>query len=323
MFTIDPHLFTEEAIAPETKAINEQIETFLKTAPSIADLGAVKVREARRAGQGVLAHEPEHEMAKWETASANGLDVPVRIFKPEGDLKGVYLHIHGGGHAIGSADAQDQTLARMAEALSFGVVSVEYRLAPENPWPAPADDCEAAGLWLVENAQQLFGTDKITVGGESAGGHLSAVTILRLKNRLGSCPFVGANLVYGVFDMSGTPKMNSWGDRNLILSGPIVKYFGDQLLPPATFADLDRKDPSLSPLYADLTDLCPALFSVGTMDPIMDDTLFMAMRWISACNPAELEIYPGGIHAFDMIPGLPIAAEFHKKVEAFLAKVVA
>ncbi|MEM7739997.1 MAG: alpha/beta hydrolase, partial [Pseudomonadota bacterium] len=112
MLTIDPYLFTEEAIAPETKAINEQIETFLKTAPSIVDLGAVKIRELRRAGQGVLANEPEHEMAKWETASANGLDVPVRIFKPEGDLKAVYLHIHGGGHAIGSADAQDQTLAK-------------------------------------------------------------------------------------------------------------------------------------------------------------------------------------------------------------------
>ncbi|MEO1658341.1 MAG: alpha/beta hydrolase [Pseudomonadota bacterium] len=323
MLTIDPHLFTEDAIAPETKAMNDQIEAFLKTAPSIIDLGAPKIRELRREGQGVLANQPEHEMAGWETAKANGLEVPVRIFKPEGDLKGIYLHIHGGGHSIGSADAQDQTLAGMAEALSFGVVSVEYRLAPEHNWPAPADDCEAAALWLVENASSLFGTDKITIGGESAGGHLAAVTIVRLKHRHSMSPFVGANLVYGVYDFSGTPSVKSWGDRNLIISKPIVDFFAEQLLPAAKFPDVDRQDPDMSPLYADLSDLCPALFSVGTMDPIMDDTLFMAPRWLAAGNKTELAVYPGGIHAFDMIPGLPIAEEFHQRVHKFLSEVVA
>ncbi|MEM6746479.1 MAG: alpha/beta hydrolase [Pseudomonadota bacterium] len=323
MITIDPYLFTEEAIAPETQAMNDQIEAFLKAAPSIIDLGAPKVRELRRAGQGVLANQPEHKIASWGTAIANGLDVPVRIFKPAGDLEGVYLHIHGGGHAIGSADAQDQTLATLAETLSFGVVSVEYRLAPENIWPAPADDCEAAALWLVENANALFGTDKVTIGGESAGGHLAAVTIVRLKHRHGMSPFSGANLVYGAYDFSGTPTLKSWGDRNLIISQTIVDYFAEQLLPAATFPDLDRKDPDMSPLYADLSGLCPALFSVGTLDPILDDTLFMAPRWLASGNKTELAIYSGGIHAFDMIPGLPLAEEFHQRVYKFLGEVVA
>ncbi|NRA29606.1 MAG: alpha/beta hydrolase [Parvularculaceae bacterium] len=319
MLTIDPALFRPEAIAPETLAVNEKIETFLQSAPSIMDLGPVLVRELRAKGEGLLAKQPEHEMARWETAKALGLEVPVRVFKPAGDLRGVYLHIHGGGHTIGTADSQDQTLAELAQRAAVGVVSVEYRLAPENPWPLPADDCEAAAVWLFENAKDLFGTDKIVVGGESAGGHLSAVTVLRLRDNH-QLAFAGANLVYGVFDCSETPSLRNWGDRNLILNTPIVRWFAEQLRSSDEAKKVDRKDPAISPLYADLTGLCPALFSVGTLDPIMDDTLFMAPRWLAAGNETELEIYPGGIHAFDMIPGLPIAAQHHERAASFVVK---
>jgi acetyl esterase/lipase len=322
MLTIDPSVFDPSSIAPETQAMNDRIEAALKEAPSIMDLGPQTVRELRRAGQGVLAIQPFHEMASWETAEALGLEVPLRIFRPEGALKGVYLHIHGGGHTIGSADSQDQMLAGMADGLGIGVVSVDYRLAPENPWPAPADDCEAAAVWLKDQAQAIFGTQKIAIGGESAGGHLSAVTILRMRDKHGF-RFAGANLVYGVYDLSGVPSLKRWGDRNLIINTPIVNWFADQLFPPSQFAGMDKKDPEVSPLYADLADLGPALFSVGTLDPILDDTLFMAPRWLSAGNKAEIEIYPGGIHAFDVIPGLPIAEAHHERVGRFLLECFA
>jgi acetyl esterase/lipase len=322
MFTIDPSVFDPASIAPETKAMNDRIETALASAPSIMELGPQTVRDLRRAGQGVLAIQPFHEMAEWQTARAGGLEVPVRIFKPDGDLKGIYLHIHGGGHTIGSADSQDQMLARMANGLGIGVVSVEYRLAPENPWPAPADDCEAAAVWLADNAKAIFGTEKIVVGGESAGGHLSAVTVLRMRDRHGYS-FAGANLVYGVYDLSGVPSLKRWGDRNLIINTPIVTWFAEQLFPPSQFPGMDQKAPAVSPLYADLRGLCPALFSVGTLDPILDDTLFMAPRWLSAGNGTEIEIYPGGIHAFDMIPGLPIAEAHHERAGRFILECFA
>ncbi|MEE4212883.1 MAG: alpha/beta hydrolase [Parvularcula sp.] len=319
MLTIDPSVFDPARIAPETQAMNDKIEAALAAAPTIMDLGPQTVRELRRSGQGVLAIQPFHEMAEWQTAEALGRQVQVRVFRPDGPLKGVYLHIHGGGHTIGSADSQDQLLAGMADRLKIGVVSVEYRLAPENPWPAPADDCETAATWLAENAKSLFGTEKVVVGGESAGGHLSAVTVLRMRDNHGY-RFAGANLVYGVYDLTGTPSVKRWGERNLIINTPIVNWFADQLFPPAQFKNLNKADPAVSPLYADLRGLCPALFSVGTLDPILDDSLFMATRWLAAGNEAALEIYPGGIHAFDMIPRLPIAEAHHKRAGEFITQ---
>ncbi|MEM1380162.1 MAG: alpha/beta hydrolase [Pseudomonadota bacterium] len=319
MLTFDPALFRPEAISAETQSMNDTIEAALAEAPSIMELGAQKVRELRREGKGVITMEPESAIARWETASALGLDVPVRVFTPAGDTRGVYLHIHGGGHTLGSADSQDQTLERLAQRAAVVVVSVEYRLAPENVWPACADDCEAAAVWTAKNAERLSGSAQVVVGGESAGGHLSAVTILRMRNNH-DYRFAGANLVYGVYDYSELPALRNWGDRNLIINTPIVHWFSEQLRPHAQFGDMDTKDPDLSPAYGDLTNLCPALFSCGTLDPLLDDTLLMAPKWLAAGNGAELAIYPGGVHAFDMIPDFTLAREHHERAAAFIAK---
>lgn len=318
---IDPALFHADAIAPETQAINAQIEALLKDAPTVADLGAPKVRALRASGQGLLADQPPHPMARWETATASdGTDasVPVRIFEPDGPVRGVYLHIHGGGGVLGSAGAQDQHLAQLATRLEVGVVSVEYRLAPEHRWPSSADDCLTAALWLVAQAPTLFGTDRLLIGGESGGAHLAAVTLLRTRDRLGHSPFCGANLIYGMYDMAGTPSVHGWGPRKLVLSTPIIEWFGLQVLPQEMRAGMALRTPDFSPLYGDLSGLCPALFTVGTLDPLIDDSILMATKWAAAANVAELAIYPGGIHAFDMIPDLPIATTSHERVYSFL-----
>lgn len=316
-FTIDPFVFTKEAISEETATAVATLEATLKTLPSIMDVGAEVIRAARKAGSGPLAAEPLDDIGQWRTISANGLEVPVRVFTPD-TVTGIYLHIHGGGHTIGTADGQDQTLGKLARSLNIAVVSIEYRLAPEHPWPLPADDCEAAALWLVTAMGEEFGTDKIVIGGESAGAHLSAVTMLRLRDRHGFSGFAGANLVYGVYDLSMTPGLRQWGDRNLIINRPICEWFGDNLLPPDRYDLEAKRDPSISPLFADLTGLPPALFSVGTLDPIIDDTLFMALRWVRAGLDAQLEIYPGGVHAFDILP-ITIAREARQKMHAFIA----
>ena len=105
-----------------------------------------------------------------------------------------------------------------------------------------------------------------TIGGDSAGGHLSAVTLLRLRDRHAiTGAFAAANLIYGAFDLSMTPSQRLWGERNLILSTPILHYFGDMFLP--GMGDEARRDPDISPLYADLRDMPPALFTVGTHGP--------------------------------------------------------
>jgi acetyl esterase/lipase len=101
-------------------------------------------------------------------------------------------------------------LHTLATRAHLAVASVDYRLAPEHPFPAGPDDCEAAACWLVEHAQREFGTSRLLIGGESAGGHLSALTLLRMRDRHGAADaFCGANLVFGAFDLGMTPSQRN------------------------------------------------------------------------------------------------------------------
>lgn len=311
---IDPSLFHADAVDPTTAAFNAEVEAALRALPRADEIGAAETRARRRRGEGLLGYQPADPAARWEMAQALGREVPVRVFRPKAAARGVYLHIHGGGHTLGAADAQDQTLRSWANDHHLAVVSVEYRLAPEHPWPAGPDDCETAAMWLTENSQQLFGTQNLVIGGESAGAHLSAVTLVRLRGRLGRCPFVFADLVYGIFDLAGTPSMLGWGERNLVINTPLVRWFVNNLLPELTHNDAARRAPDLSPLYADLRGLCPAHFTLGTLDPLVDDTLLMAQRWGAAGNPASLSIWPGGIHAFTLVPGLALAQAANARI---------
>ena len=207
-------------------------------------------------------------------------------------------------------------LDAVAQATGLTAVSAGYRLAPEHPYPAGPDDCETAALWLVDAAPREFGGELVAIGGESAGAHLSVVTMLRLRDRHGLTPFRAANLVYGAYDLGLTPSVRRWGPRNLILSTPIIEQFTDWFVPPAL-----RAEPDVSPLHADLRGLPPALFSIGTLDPLLDDSLFMAARWRAAGNRAELAVYPGGIHAFNAFP-VPIGVQANTRALAFLKETL-
>ena len=314
----DPKLFTAEAISAETKGINDFIVAAMKDMPEWWDIGVQTVRDQRARGEGAFPLAPKSPRAREIEIDGKGSKVKLRIVAPETTPKGVYLHIHGGGWTLGAADQQDPMLERIADRAGLACVSVEYRLAPENPYPAGPDDCEAAAIWLAKNAKSEFGTDALTIGGESAGGHLSAVTILRMRDRHGYTGFKGANLVFGAFDMSMTPSQKAFGDEPLILRTIDIEKFGDAFMPP----HVDRRDPDVSPLYARLHDMPPALFTIGTRDALIDDTLFMYSRWIAAGNKAELAVYPGGAHGFVAFPG-EIAAAANKRADEFLKSVVA
>src|SRR5690606_20262297 len=118
--------------------------------------------------------------------------------------------------------------------------------------PAGPADCEAAALWLVRNAKAEFGTERLLIGGESAGAHLSVVTLLRMRDVHDFTGFAGANLTYGVFDLALTPSARRWGERRLILTTKMIDWFADCFLPTQ-----DRRDPDISPLYADLARMPP------------------------------------------------------------------
>jgi acetyl esterase/lipase len=216
---------------------------------------------------------------------------------------------------------QDPLLAELADETGLCVVSVDYRLAPEHPYPAALDDCEDAALWLLRDGLDELGLpDVVTIGGDSAGGHLSATTLLRLRDRHGHTGIRAANLIYGAFDLSMTPSQRAWGERNLILSTPIIAWFVDLFLPASD--PEARRDPAVSPLYADLRGLPPALFTVGSLDPLLDDSLFMHARWASAGNEASLRVWPEAVHGFNLFP-LAVTAAARAAQHAFLRDAVA
>ena len=315
---LDPALFHPDSVAPDTRALNEAMVKLLTPLPDWWVVGAAATREARRRGDGPFPAPVFSARARTVTIQGkDGNQIPLRIIAPD-TPRGVYLHIHGGGWVLGAADLQDPMLERVADTTGLAVVSVEYRLAPEHPYPAGPDDCEAAALWLTRNARAEFGTDALTIGGESAGGHLSAATVLRMRDRHGYTGFRGANLVYGAFDMSLTPSPRRFGDTRLVLRTIDIVQFANAFLPAVT----DRRVPDISPLYDDLRGLCPALFSVGTADALLDDTLFMHGRWIAAGNAAELAVYPGGAHGFTLFPNA-LAQQAEARMHAFLRRVVA
>ena len=313
----DPGLFKPDAISDETRAVNRGIIALFSQVSNWWEVGAQSVRDARARGEGPFPAAPKSEKARTLLIDGKGgHKVPLRVIAPDGP-RGVYVHFHGGGWVLGAADLQDTMLERIGRKTGLACVSVEYRLAPEDPYPAGPDDCEAAALWLAKNSKTEFGSDFLTIGGESAGAHLSVVTLLRLRDRHGFRGFQAANLVFGVYDLSMTPSQKAFGDERLVLRTMDIIKFSEAYL--ANVNVKDRRNPDISPLYADLTGMPPALFTIGTRDALLDDSMFMYTRWIATGNRAELAIYPGGAHGFTAFP-FALASAAHERMDGFLAK---
>jgi len=292
----------EQPDIDEARAFNAQLEALIATQAPVFTLAPDVSRQLRREGKGIFPAPVFLEDAQNIEIAGRGGPIKVRLIRPDHNPTGIYLHIHGGGWTLGAHDLQDVGLKLLANETGLCAASINYRLAPEYPYPAGPDDCEDAVLHLLEHGAGLLDAPaRFAIGGESAGAHLAVVTLLRLrdrheiKNRIAA-----ANLVYGAYDLNGTPSQILWGDRNLVLSTPIIHWFGNNFLPDLGFEQ--RRDPDISPLYARLSDMPPALFTVGTMDCLIDDSLFMAERWRAAGNRAEVAIYPEGVHAFNAFP---------------------
>lgn len=312
----------EEALV-EARAFNSQLEGLLASQKPVHTVPVEVTRRVRREGRGIFPAPVYLPRARDAAIPGRAGQLRARVIAPAGKPKGAYLHLHGGGWTLGGADMQDPALAALADATGLVVASVDYRLAPEHPFPAAPDDCEDAALWFVENALSELGApaDRLAIGGESAGAHLAALTLLRLRDRHGGADaFRAANLVYGAFDLSMVPSARLWGDRNLVLSVPVIEWFGENFLPGV--GTLARRVPGISPLYADLSGMPPALFTVGTLDPLLDDTLFMAARWAAAGTKAELRVWPEAIHGFTAYP-LAISRAADAVQYAFLREALA
>lgn len=287
---------------PRLLPLREETRAFY--ADRVPGRGPSSAEELRAIRAAVPAPAPSQPAPTEETISAAGRDVRVRIHAPlDRPAAGVVLELHGGGFYLGSAAASDGRNRQLADALDVVVVSVDYRLAPEHPWPAAPDDCETAALWLVENAADRFGTTRLAVTGFSAGSTLAMTTLLRLRDR-GISAVDAAVLQFGTYDLSArTPAGRLIADE----------YFLDAYAGDAP----DRTDPGLSPIYADLAGLPPVLMVVGDEDILLRDNLAMAGGLSAAGVDVDLRIYPDSPHGFTGHP-TPMAHAAHDDMKAWL-----
>ena len=271
----------------ESRAFNAAVQAAAAGHQRQPDLSTLEgLREARS----MLTRRATDPRAIDRIACAGGREVPVRIITPrEGQARAAYLDIHGGGFYLGSAARSDSRNAVLADALRMAVVSTDYRLAPEHPWPAAPDDCETAALWLLDRAEAEFGTRRLLIGGASAGANLAMTTLLRLRDRGQVQSFAGAVLQFGAYDLSGS----SPGGR---------VYAGEWFIKAYAGHVDDRTNPDVSPLYGDLRGLPPALVVVGTLDILLEDNLAMAVRLSAAGNEVDLRVFPESPHGFTSTP---------------------
>jgi acetyl esterase len=249
-------------------------------------------------------------------------ELRLHIFIPEGPLAGVLVYIHGGGH-ITNGPGEDEALNdRTARTCRVAVISPDYRLAPESTIQNQVEECVAAVRWAAAESPQRFGTETILLGGLSGGANLAASTLLRLRDR-GEPAFeriAGVLLDSGHYDISRTPSHRAATDDLPVLPRTLL----DGVFEIAT-GDLEgeaRRDPAFSPLYANLAGMPPALFTVGTLDPLLDDSRFMAARWQAAGNRADLDVWPESPHTFSNL-SMPFSGPAFERTAAWITDAIA
>lgn len=291
---------------PELEDYREEARALLEQMPGLEPLHHItdpvaRAQAARKSFDATLPADLTSDRAEVTSIPGPAGDLPVRVFRPEGPARALFLHIHGGGWILGKPEMNDLGNQLLADQLDLAVVSVDYRLAPEHPYPAAPDDCEAAARYLLEQGPAEFGAERLLIGGESAGGHLALVTALRVRDRLEAAErMAGLNLVFGWYDVNGTPSQRNNGGHFDVLDPENLRFMVDCFLP--GWSEEERRAPDVSPLFADLHGLPPSLVTVGGYDHLLDDSLFLAPRLAAAGVDVELQVYPDSPHGFQGLP---------------------
>jgi acetyl esterase len=280
-------------LAPEYVAMFEQLSEA-EPAPSLWEMTPEQGREMYRMMRPV---DPELPIFKSEDQNIPGSqgDIPVRIYTPEGSGPfGILMNFHGGGWVIGDLDTSDALCRQLATLANIIVISVDYRMAPEAPYPAAVVDAYEATQWAADNMANLNGNGKLAVTGESAGGNLSAVVALKARDENG--PKINFQcLLYPVTDCDMSRQSYADNGEGYLLELESMRWFWDTYCP-----DLDqRKEPYASPLLADdLSNLPPALIVTAEFDPLRDEGEAYADALNAAGTEATAVRYDGLIHDF-------------------------
>jgi acetyl esterase/lipase len=251
-------------------------------------------------------------------------EVRVRVYRANhqsSKLPGLYW-IHGGGYVMGDIDQDDRLMKQFVNRIGCVAVSVDYRVAPEHPFPAPVEDCYAGLKWLFANADQLgIDPSRVAIAGASGGGGLAAGLALLVRDR-GELSVAFQLLIYPMID-----------DRNVTpasyaITDPRMWNRECNRLGWKAYLGRDGGGPDVSPYAAasrasDLSNLPPAYIPVGALDLFVDENIEYAQRLIQAGVPTELHVYPGAFHGFDMFaPSAKVSKQFKADRESALKRAL-
>lgn len=276
--------------------------------------------QARQLGRLVMRRGPKVP-TREVMVPVHGGAIRVRLYEPPGARpRPLHVFLHGGGWCVGDLDQRDPRCRAIAVEASCTVASVDYRMAPENAFPVPLEDCYAALVWLVDHADEL-GVDvhKVSVGGESAGANLAALVALLTRDRS------GPPLVFQWLDVPATDLTMSLPSIDRLATGYGLTKAGMEEYRAAYLRDVDPKDAYVSPLHHDdLSGLPPALISTMEYDPLQDDGTAYAQRLREAGVDVEHHHLPGMVHAsFAFTRLLPLAREYEQTAIAALRRAYA
>ncbi len=266
--------------------------------------------QARRLGGLVMRSGPKVP-TREVMVPVHGGAIRVRLYEPVGGAgpKPLHVFLHGGGWCVGDLDQRDPRCRTIAAEAGCVVASVDYRMAPENAYPVPLEDCYAALARLVASADELrIDPTRVSVGGESAGANLAALLALLARDRS------GPPLVFQWLDVPATdltmqqPSIDRLATGYGLTKAEMVRYRG------AYLRDVDPADPYVSPLHCeDLTGLPPALVMTAEFDPLQDDGSAYVARLREADVAVEHHHLPGMVHAsFAFTRLLPLAREYEQ-----------
>lgn len=268
---------------------------------AIADLGERRVAYNRLQAE-LAAEAPDDGSVTYDDRSVPGPngapDVPVRVYRPADatETLPLVLFIHGGGMMLGSVQTAHLAARRLTAAVRCVLVSVDYRLAPEHPDPAPVEDCYAALVWAAATAAELGAdADRLAVYGPSAGGGLAAGVALLARDRAGPALLLQALIYPMLDDRNDTASSHEIVDLGVWDRAANLEGWGNLL---GDRFGTDDVSPYAAPARAtDLRDLPPTYIDVGELDMFRDEDVDYAVRLLQAGVPTELHVYAGGVHA--------------------------
>lgn len=314
-------LLAGRPIRIDGQELHPQVQVALRLERLFGGSELVPVPQARerRRHEARLFSGPRIEVERTEELELPGEAGPVRarLYVPFGIAKPAPLivYFHGGGHVIGDLDTHDQPCRFLAAEVPALLLAVDYRLAPEDPFPAAVDDALAAFRWAHANAPALGADpDRIAVAGDSAGANLAAAVCQLARDAGGPRPAFQA-LVYPVTDYSTRRRSYEVFGKGFFLTGEEMDWFRDHYLP----ADEQRSDPRASPILGDLSGLPPAHVVTSGFDPLRDEGEDYARRLGEAGVPTTLRREPDLVHGF--INAVGLGGRSREAADAIAAKL--